>query len=412
MRPSRIFCLLLAICHSAYSGEFQDDLKARRAQVMSSLGSEAMLVVWSAPPRVYSLDVNYEYRQDSNLYYLTGIEQEGTMLVLMPGNKTRKEILFVGDRDPKQEHWTGPVLSLADATARSGIAKVYPVGRFDMFIYAILSRFNFDVESDEASTEYEAFFKALDEGKARLALPLRPRPGLSQPLNPVFEFANKIRERFFNLSIQDASKILANARQIKTPYERKLLERSVEISNQAHLAGMRAARPGAYEYEVKAAIEQTYKANGAQGWSYPPIVGSGPNATILHYEKSNRQMQSGDLLLVDAACNHEYLTGDITRTYPVDGRFSPAQKDIYEIVLAAQEEAIKVARSGVKLKEVEKNAAAAVKEGLLRLGLITDASNDQYKTWYTHGACHYIGMDVHDVGDYESPLRPGMAFVI
>ena len=412
MRPSRILCLLLSICYSAYAGEFQDDLKARRNRVMERLGPEAMLILWSAPTRAYSLDVNYEYRQDSNLYYLTGIDQEETALVLMPGNRTRKEILFVSTRDPKLEHWTGRALSLADATSRSGIAKVYPAGRFDSFIYGVLSRFSFDTEADEASSEYEAFFKALDEGKARLALPLRPRPGLSQPLNPVFEFANKIRQRFFNLAIQDATKILANARQIKTPYERKLLERSVDISNQAQLAAMRAARPGAYEYQVKAAIEQTYKANGAQGWSYPPIVGSGPNATILHYEKSDRQMQSGDLLLVDAACNYEYLTGDITRTYPVDGTFSPAQKDIYEIVLAAQEEAIKVSRPGVKLKDVEKKAAAVVKEGLLRLGLITDASNEQYKTWYTHNACHYIGIDVHDVGDYERPLEPGMTFVI
>jgi len=175
---------------------------------------------------------------------------------------------------------------------------------------------------------------------------------------------------------------------------------------------MRTAAPGRFEYEVEAALEQVYLANGAMSWGYPSIVGSGPNATILHYGESSRKMESGDLLLVDAAANYQGLTGDITRSYPVNGRFSEAQKDVYRIVLKAQDEAMKAAKAGNKTSDIEKASEEVVKAGLLELGLITDAKGEQFRTFYTHGICHWIGMDVHDVGDYKRPLEPGMAFVI
>jgi Xaa-Pro aminopeptidase len=141
-------------------------------------------------------------------------------------------------------------------------------------------------------------------------------------------------------------------------------------------------------------------------------VASGPNATILHYPRYSRRLEDGDLLLIDAAANVEYLTGDITRTWPVNGRFTPAQREVYELVLAAQEAGIKAARAGVRPRDVHDATVKVIKDGLLRMGLITDAAGDQYRTWYTHGSVHFIGMDVHDVGDYERPLEPGMAFVI
>jgi Xaa-Pro aminopeptidase len=155
-----------------------------------------------------------------------------------------------------------------------------------------------------------------------------------------------------------------------------------------------------------------YLARGAMSPGYPTIVGSGPNATLLHYNASSRRKEDGDLLLVDAAASYQGLTGDITRTYPVNGRFTPAQRDIYELVLAAQEAGMKAARAGNRTVDIEKAAAEAIKPGLLKLGLITDATGDQFRTWYTHGICHWIGMDVHDVGDYKRPLAPGMAFTI
>jgi Xaa-Pro aminopeptidase len=178
------------------------------------------------------------------------------------------------------------------------------------------------------------------------------------------------------------------------------------------MAGMRAARPGGWEYEVEAAIEAVHRSRGAVSWSYPSIVASGPNATILHYSENNRQMHAGELLLVDAAANYEYMSGDITRTYPISGTFTQAQKDIYAIVLQAQDEAMKVARAGTPLSQVHDKTVEVIKAGLLKLGLISDASGDQYRMWYTHGANHYIGIDVHDVGERTRPLQPGMAFVI
>lgn len=400
---------VLGTAPSLRGGEFQEDLKARRTRVMEKLLPDSMLILWSAPVRNYSHDVEYEYRQDSNLYYLTGIDQEETIVVLLPGNARRKEFLFVKEKNPVREHWQGHILSKQEATAQSGIETVLLSQEFEPFVHGVLSRSGFGSAS---RSECEAYFKALAEGRARIALLLEPHPGLKGPLTPQLEFANRVRERYFGFSIVDATPVLHELRQIKTSHERKILEKSLEITCEAHMVGMQAARPGAYEYEVEAAIEHVYKTKGALGWGYPSIVGSGPNATILHYSKSTRKMGAGDLLLVDAAANYEYLTGDVTRTYPVSGTFSPAQKDIYRIVLEAQEAGIRFVRAGVTLPEIHQKTVEVIKDGLFKLGLITDKSGDQYRLWYTHGACHFIGMDVHDVGRRERPLEPGMAFVI
>jgi Xaa-Pro aminopeptidase len=260
--------------------------------------------------------------------------------------------------------------------------------------------------------EYATFFDAVANGRAKLSLLLQPPAELSGPLPETHEFARQIRDRFPGIGVSDATEMLWRLRQVKTPYERTVLTRSLEISSEAHRAGMRAARPGAWEYEVESAIEAVYLRNGAMTPGYPSIVGSGPNATILHYSKSNRKMEAGDLLLVDAAGSYQYLTGDITRTYPVSGRFSPLQREIYALVFEAQEAGIRAAKAGNKPADVEAAAAQVVREGLLKLGLITDAKGEQFRTWYTHGIVHYIGMDVHDVGDRNRPLEPGTAFVI
>jgi Xaa-Pro aminopeptidase len=412
LRLLLVAAVLQLLPASARAGEFQDDLKGRRARLMERLGPEAMLVVWSAPVRIYSRDVDYEYRQDSNFYYLTGIEQEESILVLMPGNATRKEFLFVKEKDPVREHWQGKMLGRPDATAQSGIETVYLTGEFEPFVNAVLAGRSYGVPRYSPSREFDVFSKAVASGKARLALILDPKPGLSGPIEKPLEFANRARERFVGISIQDATASVESLRQVKTPYEQKVLARSVEISNEAHLAGMRAARPGASENEVQAAIEYVYKLRGAESWGYPSIVGSGPNATILHYHRGTRRLEAGDLVLVDAAASYGYLTGDITRTYPVSGVFTPAQKDIYRIVLEAQEEGMKVAKPGAKLSDVHLRTVEVIKAGLLKLGLIADAAGDQYRTWYTHGASHWIGMDVHDVGSGDRPLEPGMAFTI
>jgi Xaa-Pro aminopeptidase len=404
--------VLLLVATAVSAGDLQDDLKARRARLMERLGPDAMAVLWSAPPKVYSRDVDYEFRQDSDLQYLTGIDQEGTVLVLMPGNQAKKEILFVLPADPRREQWQGHLLTKEEATARSGIATVYLAPELEAFASAVLSRRAYGVPRRPPTHEYDAFFAAIRDGRARLALVLSPRPALSEPLPPTFVFANQVRERYLGLAIQDVADLVGDLRQVKTPYEVKTFRRSLEISCLAHKAGMKAARPGRFEYEVEAALEQVYLANGAMSPGYPSIVGSGKNATTLHYHESSRKMEAGDLLLVDAAANYEGYTGDITRTYPVSGRFTEAQKDIYRIVLAAQEAGMKAARPGATTNDVELAVEGVAREGLAKLGLVSDPSGEQFRTWYPHGICHWIGIDVHDVGDYDRPLAPGMAFTI
>ena len=401
--------LLLLFSAAARASELSDDLKARRARLMDRLGPDSMLVVWSAPPARYSLDIDYEYRQDSNLYYLTGLTQDETVLVLMPGNASRREILFVKDRNPVREHWTGHRLSKQEATAATGIETVFTAGELEPFVAAVLERREFaPIDGKEAAR----FFDALGAGRARVALLLDSRRGLNDPLTPALEFARRIRDRFFGFQVIDGTPAVVELRTVKTPYERRLLARSLDISSEAQMAGMRAARPGASEDEVKAAIEAVYRRRSAVSWSYPSIVGSGPNATVLHYTRGDRTLEGRDLLLVDAACNYEYASGDITRTYPVNGVFSAEQKDLYRIVLQAQDEAMKVAKAGSTLLDIHRKTVDVIKAGLLRLGLITDADGEQYRMWYTHNASHYIGIDVHDVGDRNRPLEPGMAFVI
>jgi Xaa-Pro aminopeptidase len=400
--------LIALLAAPAGASEFSDDLSARRAAMMERLGPDTMLVLFSAPTRNYSLDVSYEYRQDSNLYYLTGVVQADTILVLMPGNATRREILFIREQNPEREHWNGRVLTPAAATALTGIRTVMLRSQFDPFIAAMLSRrASGPIDEQDA----KAFFDAIGAGRARVALTLQAG-GPSDPLSPPQDFARRLRERYTGFAPVDVTPIFTDLRLIKTPYERKMLVKSLEISSDAQMAGMRAARPGGWEYEVEAAIEAVHRSRGAVSWSYPSIVASGPNATILHYNENNRQMQAGDLLLVDAAANYEYMSGDITRTYPIGGRFTDAQKEIYAIVLQAQEEAMTVARAGTPLSAVHDKTVEVISAGLLRLGLITDATGDQYRMWYTHGANHYIGIDVHDVGERSRELRPGMAFVI
>jgi Xaa-Pro aminopeptidase len=399
---------LLATAPAARASDLSDDLVARRARIMERLGPDAMLVLWSAPVARYSNDVDYKYRQDSNLYYLTGIAQPGTMLVLMPGNLARRELLFIQERNPAQEHWTGRLLSIDGARQRTGIGTVLANSEFEPFATAMLAGRG---AGPVSATEGARFFDALSAGRARLALVLDQNRGLDEPLTAPLQFARQVRDRFVGFAITDVTKVFAQFRVVKTAYERKVLTKSFEISNDAQLAGVRAARPGAYEYEVKAALEAVHYGRGAEP-GYPSIVGSGPNATILHYHDGARQMQAGDLLLVDAACSLEYLTGDITRTYPVSGTFSAAQRDIYAIVLQAQLAGIQAARPGSSLGDIHRRTVEVIKAGLLKLGLLTDITGEQYRIWYTHGASHYIGIDVHDAGDSARPLEAGMAFTI
>lgn len=404
-----VLFLLLVATRTAGASELSDDLTARRARLMERLGRDTMVVLLSAKPRVYSADVDYEYRQDSNFYYLTGMTQDETFLVLMPGNATRREILFIRDRDASREHWTGRLLSREEARARTGIQTVLSSRDFDAFVQAMLAGRGWGSTIDRS--EADSFFRALATGSARLGVALDLAPD-GEPPTPTQAFLQRTRERAVGFVPIDVTSHFTDLRIVKTPFELKMLSTATDISVDGHLAGMRASMPGAYEYQVKAAIEAVFRGRGAVSTAYPSIVGSGPNATILHYPEHERQMTAGDLLLVDAAANYGYQASDVTRTWPINGTFTEAQKDIYRVVLEAQEEAIRFAKPGTTLATIHNKTVDVLKQGLLKLGLITDASGEQYRMWYTHSTSHYIGLDVHDVGERTRPLAPGMTFTI
>jgi Xaa-Pro aminopeptidase len=401
------------------AAEFRADLVARRAKTMAALGPETVLVAWSAPVRVYSNDVDYEYRQDSNLLYLTGIDQPETILVLVPGAKTSREVIFSSESDVTREHWNGHTLTPPEVTATSGVATVLPLSKFQSFIEALVGGSADRQTPDQPTGDFAAFHEAVKAGKARIAILERlPGPGgrgaapAAPPPAPApgsrAAWVAELQSKFPGISVMGALPVVTTQRQVKTAYEQQVLRRSVEISAEAHIEGMKAARPGRWEYEVEAAIEFWYMKNGAMSWGYPSIVGSGPNATTLHYGKSTRQMQDGDLLLVDAAANFQGLTGDITRTYPINGKFTKEQREIYELVLKAQDAGIAAAQPGAPTSAITQACRAVFAEGLQQLGLITDPS--QVSAWFTHGPVHGIGLDVHD--PLGPTLVPGSAFVI
>ncbi len=397
------------------------DLAARRAKTMATIGPDTVLVMWSAPQRLYSDDVHYEYRQESNLLYLTGIEQPDTILVLVPAAKSQKAHLFVRRGDPLRELWSGHTLTAEEVTARSGIAHVHlqrQTEAFDAFMAGLLGGSAEKWPEGTPPGEFAGFSDALAAGRARVAVLARvdraPADGDddSDALRE-FAWARETGLKYPSVKAFSAGPVLATQRELKTPYEQSVLRRSVEISADAHVEGMRAARPGRWEYEVESAIEATFMRNGALSWGYPSIVGSGPNATILHYLSSTRQMQDGDLLLVDAAGRFQGLTGDITRTYPVNGRFTADQRAIYEVVLRAQEAGIAAARPGGKVEDIVRAVRAVIGDGLQTLGFVRASSgaerDAEINLWFPHGPVHGIGMDVHDP---LGSLDPGAAFVI
>lgn len=394
------------------------DLAAHRAKTMARLGPESVLVVWSAPARVYSADIDYKYRQNSDLLYLTGLDQEETILVLAPGAAGQKVTVFTRAADPFRELWYGHILTPAEVTSTSGITAVYPEHgheAFDAFMARLLG--DDDHGATGASrTPAGEFAAAKTAGRARLCTadaldvdaqdPAEPPPDRSH-----VAWVHQMAARYHGVTACSARDVLDAERAIKTPYEQLVLRHSVEISAEAQVEGMKAARPGRWEYEVQAAIEYWSRAHGALEQGYPSIVASGPNATTLHYLESTRQMRDGDLLLVDAASSFEHLTGDITRTYPVNGRFTRDERALYELVLRAQDAGIAAARPGVTQTAVNDAARAVFADGLRPLGLITPLADaaSQVSLWFPHAPTHGIGLDVHDPLDR---LDVGTTFVI
>jgi Xaa-Pro aminopeptidase len=418
------------------------ELAGRRARVAQSVGAKGVLILFSTEPRVYTNDVDYEYRQENNLYYLTSLKQKGATLVLIPSNDVVSEILFLPRRSPAAETWTGHMYSPEEASAISGIREIWDISEFQPFISALRNRQPYrpgaekillpakvqtqdnrttqqvledakkpqvDPLLNSASSGFEKLFTAAGKNDAELYL-LVPGAGDSLEYRQEQRFASEWAKSASGYSIKNATPIFSEMRLRKSPYELALMQHAIDITTEAHERAWVAAAEAKWEYEVDAQVAYTFKLRNADHWGYPSIVGCGPNATTLHYEESQGQVTAGDLLLMDVGAEYDHYSADVTRTFPVNGKFSTAQAEIYQIVYDAQEAGAKTARPGATVSDVNRAATEVIKDGLLKLGLITERNSSQYRIWFMHGTSHWLGMNVHDVGNYGSKLEPGMVF--
>jgi Xaa-Pro aminopeptidase len=401
--------------------ERKAELAQRRARVAESVGTKSMLVLFSGEPRVYANDVDYPFRQENNLFYLTNLKQKGATLVLLPGNTQFQELLFLPKRNPAAETWTGHMYSAEEANQISGIREIWNASEFDSFIKAIRNRqpyrpkqeniFMSDLAPNttvDNNHGFVALFDAAVKGEAGLFM-LAPNETDSREYRREQRFGAEWTTTASGYSIKNAWPIFTGMRLVKSPMELRLMQHAIDISTEAHQRAWAMAANAKWEYEVDAEMAFTFKLRNADNWGYPDIVGCGPNATTLHYVDSQGPVKTGELLLMDVGAEYEHYTADITRTFPVNGRFSPAQAAVYQIVYEAQEAVARASKPGATLSDVNRAGTEVIKDGLLKLGLITDKNSNQHRIWFMHGTSHWLGMNVHDVGA-GARFVPGVTF--
>jgi Xaa-Pro aminopeptidase len=371
----------------------------RRDAVAEKLG-EAIAIVPAAIHHIRNNDAEYEYRQNSDFYYLTGFTEPEAVLIIAPGREQR-DTLFLRRRDREMEIWTGKRLGVENAPAALEVDAAFGIDELDDKLGAMLvgwERLAYGFGRDEAFDR--KVHAAVAE--ARHAV----RRGGKAPLE------------FF-----EPGTILHEMRLRKSPEEIEVMRSAGAITRLGHIAGMRATHPRMWEYELEAVIEYAYTRNGAQSTAYTSIVAGGANATILHYNTNREQLRDGTLVLVDSAAELDIYASDVTRTWPVNGRFTAEQRAIYEIVLAAQKAGIDEVRPGKTFRAYHDAAVRVLSEGLIDIGLLSGSldeviQNESYRDFYPHNTGHWIGLDVHDVGRYRDhadqwrTLEPGMVMTV
>lgn len=397
------------------------ELAARRARVVKAIGPKGVLVLFSAEPRLYTHDVDYEYRQENNLYYLTNLKQKRATLVLTNGENAPSAILFIPRRNAFAETWNGHMYTAEEVRAASGITEIWDASEFEPFMRALRNRQAFkpearnvqmsqDAAAGEASTAFAKLFEVAGKNEAELYLLSSAGEAESREYRQEQRFAAEWSKTPSGYTIKNATPIFAELRLRKSPLEVQLMQHAIDITTEAHQRSWAAASEAKWEYEVHAQVDYTFRLRNADHWGYPSIVGCGKNATTLHYVESQGRVHPGLLILMDVGAEYEHYTADVTRTFPANGKFSPAQAEIYQIVYDAQEAAAKASKPGALISDVDRAATAVIKDGLLKLGLITDRDSNQHRLWFMHGTCHWLGMNVHDVGSYGTRLEPGMIF--
>ena len=369
----------------------------RRRHLMELMGAGGLAVLPAAPQRMRSRDTSFMYRQDSDFYYLTGFPEPEAVAVLVPGRPQGEYILFCRERDPVKEMWDGPRAGPAGAIEQYGADDAFPIGDIDEILPGLLER-------------CERVYYSIGAGEfdARLL-------GWINALNAKRQSGHAPSE------LIALDHLLHEARLYKSRAEISVMRRSARIAVAAHKRAMSVCRPGMKEYELEAEYVHEFRRHGAV-CSYPPIVAGGANACVLHYTANDAVLADGDLVLVDAGCELEMYASDVTRTFPINGRFTARQRELYEIVLAANRAAIAAVKPGNHWNDPHDAAVKEVTQGLKRLGILDGRvpaliKEQAYRRFFMHKTGHWLGMDVHDVGDYKIGgawrlLEPGMVLTI
>ncbi len=374
---------------------------ARRAEYMRRLGPDAVAVVRSLPEKLRNGDAHYRFRQHSDLFYLTGFAEPDTTLVLRPGaDDDERVVMFVRPRDPEMETWDGRRAGIDGARERYGADAAYPaveIGERLAVLVANHEELHYSLGlDDEMDLLIASTIARLRKQERRGKRPPR--------------------------AVVDPRAVLHEMRLRKSPEELTALRKAAAITADAHVAAMQIGRPGTFEYEVEAVIDYTFRKRGGVGPGYNTIVGAGENATILHYIENNCAIADGDIVLVDAGCEYDYYTADITRTWPAGGAFTAPQRRIYDLVLDVQAAAIAMVRPGVTLDQIHQMCVRRLTDGMIELRLLDGTADERiadqgYKRFYMHGTSHWLGLDVHDVGAYTErgtarPLEAGMVITV
>ena len=372
----------------------------RRKQLMAQMEPNSIAIVPAAPERPRSRDTEYHYRQDSDFLYLSGFEEPQAVLVLIPGRDHGEYVLFVRERNREREIWDGYRAGPEGACSEFDADDAFPIDDIDEILPGLL------------------------EGRQRVYYSMGKDSEFDKH---VMDWVNTIRAKVRSGATPpgeflDLSHFLNDMRLFKSAAELRVMKEAGEISARAHVRAMKASKPGVMEYQLEAEIIHEFQMSGARFPAYNSIVGGGKNGCILHYIENSASLKNGDLVLIDAGCELDYYAADITRTFPVNGKFSPEQKALYDICLQAQLEAIAECKPGKHWNDPHEATVRVITEGLVKVGLLEGdvkelIASEAYKEFYMHRAGHWLGMDVHDVGDYKvggewRVLEPGMVMTV
>ncbi|MDA1371235.1 MAG: Xaa-Pro aminopeptidase [Proteobacteria bacterium] len=360
------------------------EMHKRRKELMAQMEPSSIALLAAAPARARNSDTEYPYRQNSDFYYLTGFAEKNALLALIPGRKQGEVVLFCQEKDKLKELWEGKLLGPEAACDELGVDDAFPITDIDEILPGMIGgcdRVYYAMGKDDQFDSKVMDWVKVIRKKAKMG---------DHPPNEFLVLDHLLHE----------------LRLVKSTAEIKLMEQAAKISAEGHKRAMAACKPGLKEFELEAELLYTFTRNGSRSPAYGSIVGAGDNACTLHYDSNNCEIKEGDLVLIDAGCEFEYYASDITRTFPASGKFSPEQQAIYEIVLKAQDAAIEAVKPGAAWDAPHNASVKVITQGLVKLGLLKGRpaqliKSEAYKEFYMHRVGHWLGMDVHDVGDYK-----------